>query len=302
MATKLQEHHAATTGDTQLTEEQRALLPSDEDVQFYHEHGYYISKQIFTDDEVDAMLRGSDRFYALDLDEPHVGIFEKFRPTGDYGDGLRKHDYASFFNRELARLTRSPLIGAIAARLADSPSIRLWHDQLLYKPADSPNKKIAVGWHTDRQYWKACSSAAMLTAWIPFHDCDETMGTISFIDRSHRWPDNTDGLDFFSRDLEGLEQRFNTGGEPVTRVPANLRKGQVSFHNCLTIHGSGPNRGGAPRRSIAVHLQNEANCYQAYRRPDGQLATHSNVILCRKVDGVPDFADPVVCPVLFHAR
>ena len=46
-----------------LTDEERALLPSDEDVAFYAEHGWYLSKKLFTDEEVDGLLDASERFY-----------------------------------------------------------------------------------------------------------------------------------------------------------------------------------------------------------------------------------------------
>jgi ectoine hydroxylase-related dioxygenase (phytanoyl-CoA dioxygenase family) len=108
----------------------------------------------------------------------------------------------------LAHIGRNPILGAIASRLTNSPEIRLWHDQLLLKPPDKADVKSNVGWHTDRGYWKPCSSALMVTAWIPFHNCDEEMGTITMIDGSHRWPDNTRKLNFFSNDLEGLEREF----------------------------------------------------------------------------------------------
>ncbi len=285
-----------------LTPEQVALLPSDEDVCFYREHGYYLSQQIFSEAQVDALLDASERYYAGEVDEPGNPALRRYQPDGDYGNGLRKHDYASFFSRELARLTRSPLIGAIAARLAGSPSIRLWHDQLLYKPVDYANKKVSVGWHTDRQYWRSCSSTTMLTAWIPFHDCGEEMGTITFFDRSLQWADKAEGLNFFSNDLEGMEARLKMHDRSIVKIPGNLKKGQVSFHHCLTIHGSGPNYGSAPRRSIAVHLQDEANRYQRYRQGNGELASHANDRLCREVEDVPDYTDPYVCPVLFRTR
>lgn len=276
------------------------MLPTDDDVRFYQEHGYYLSKPFYTAQEIDSALAGSERFYACDFDEPDLPQLEPFRPKSRPGDGLRKNDYASFFNKGLGNLVRNPLLGAIAARLTGAPSIRLWHDQLLYKPVESSDRKANVGWHTDRGYWKTCTSPGMLTAWIPFHDCDETMGTITMIDSSHVWPDNTDGLDFFSNDLEGLESKFNTGGRPVVKVPMNLKKGQVSFHNCLTIHGSGPNHGTSPRRSIAVHLQDAANRYQVYRHPNGDLARHANDDLVRKDEnGLPDYTDPNICPTLY---
>jgi ectoine hydroxylase-related dioxygenase (phytanoyl-CoA dioxygenase family) len=283
-----------------LTDEQLALLPSDDDVKFYREHGFYLSKQIYTDEQIESALRGADRFYKGERDEL-VKAQDKFIPgwNASQGDVLRKNDYSSFQNRELFQFVRNPLVGAIAAKLSGSPTIRLWHDQLLWKPIDQPDKKANVGWHTDRGYWKTCTSTNLITAWVPFHDCDDAMGTITMIDGSHRWPDNTENLNFFSSDLEGLEKNFNTGGNAIKKIPANLKKGCVSFHHCLTIHGSGPNRSNQPRRSIAIHLQDETNRWQEHRRGDGSLAMHWNDRLCRKVDGKPDYTDPEVCPVLW---
>lgn len=282
-----------------LTPAQESLLPSDDDVRFYNEHGWYHSKPLFSADEIADALRGSEEFYAGKIDECALPLPEGVLPKGTYS-GLRKNDYASFLNRALATLTRSALLGAVAGRLAGTSEIRLWHDQLLYKPPADPTKPTNVGWHTDRGYWKTCTSPKMLTAWIPFHDCDEQMGTICMIDGSHKWPDNTQALDFFSSDLEGLEKRFDTGGNPVVKVPINLKLGEVSFHNCLTIHGSGPNHRDTPRRSIAVHLQDESNRWQEYHFPDGRLAHHTDDTLCRKIDGKPDYTDPAVCPALWR--
>jgi hypothetical protein len=285
-----------------LSDHERDLLPSDDEVRFYQEHGYYFSRKIYSDEEIDRALAGSERYYAGERDNPlpeGTRFFPGWKP--EMGDVLRKNDYASLQNRELSAIVRKPILGAIAARLSGSPVIRLWHDQLLYKPVDTPDKPANVGWHTDRGYWKTCTSTNMITAWIPFHDCDEQMGTIMMIDGSHRWPDNTEKLNFFSHDLEGLEKSFDTGGNAIVKVPANLRKGCVSFHHCLTIHGSGPNRSTQPRRSIAVHMQDQSNRYQEQRRADGSLAFHYNDKLCRKESaGHPDYTDPAACPVLWE--
>lgn len=283
-----------------LSEEEATLLPGDDDVAFYHDHGYWQTGKIFTDEEINAAVTGSERFYAgerNDFPPPHGReIPEGWVP--DQGDGLRKNDYASLQNRPLAALVRKPLLGAIAARLAGAP-IRLWHDQLLYKPPTQGAGSANVGWHTDRQYWRTCTSDNMLTAWIPFHDSFEEQGTITMIDGSHRWPDMADELDFFNVDLNALEARFNSKGEAIVKVPMNLPKGHVSFHHCRTIHGSGPNRGTTPRRSIAVHLQDDANRYREFRDARGNLAGHVNNRLCLTVDGHPDFTDPEVCPPLW---
>lgn len=278
-----------------LLSEELELLPSDDDVAFYREHGYYKSKKIFTDGEINAAIEGSERYYRGERDTSLPHEVRGWQP--EHGDVLRKNDFASLQNRELAALVHKPLLGAIAARLCGS-SVRLWHDQLLYKPISNPEKAANVGWHTDRAYWKTCTSETMLTAWIPFHDCDEKMGTIMMIDQSLHWSDTTEGLDFFSNDLAGLEKNFKTEGRPIVKVPMNLLKGEVSFHSCLTIHGSGPNLSTQPRRSIAVHMQDQANYYREFHVQDGSLACHGLDSLCQQVDGHPDYADPRMCPPL----
>lgn len=296
-------HHStqAPSPATSLSGEQATFLPTDQDVVLYQERGYYLSPVILSDEQIDAAIAGSERFYAGKITDPGIEALERYRPTGTVPEGLRKNDYASFFCPELATLTRQPILGAIAARLTGAPSIRLWHDQLLYKPTDRPEQLARVGWHTDRQYWLCCSSDAMLTAWIPFHDCDVEMGSIAFVEGSQRWAEQSKGLNFFSHDLDAIEQGFASGGRPVIKTTMTFRKGQVSFHNCRTIHGSGPNQRREPRRAIAVHLQDEANHYREYVREDGQLARHANNALCRQVDGVPDYTDPTICPVLFRS-
>ena len=48
----------------ELSPEQRELLPSDEDVAFYREHGWYISKKIVPDGLIDEAKYGSERHFA----------------------------------------------------------------------------------------------------------------------------------------------------------------------------------------------------------------------------------------------
>ncbi len=190
-----------------------------------------------------------------------------------------------------------PSIGATAARLTGADSIRLWHDQLLYKPVDGPDVPANVGWHTDRQYWQCCSSGEMLTAWVGFHDVDPAGGSVGFVDGSNHW--DVTGLDFFSQDLDGLAQRVADQGYEMNVAPVTMRRGQVSFHHCRTVHGSGPNRSADPRRSIAIHLQPGDNHWRDHRDENGEPAVHTNNRLVREVDGAPDYADPAVCPTLY---
>ena len=274
------------------------LLPTAEEIETYQEKGWYISRPLFTDAELDAAIQASEAYYdsldAQQIDLPNGGTYQLAWWKGTGADKLRKNDYSTLIVPQLAALLHKPILGAIAALLAGD-DIRLWHDQLLYKPPSEPDAPQAVGWHTDYGYWRTCSSPEMLTAWVPFTDMDEAIGTIAFVDGSHQWPANNH-LNFFSSDLDGLEQQFNTGGAAVVKSPALLQRGQVTFHNCRTIHGSAPNHTGRPRRSIALHLQPGANAWMERRNEAGELARHSNDNLVRQTDGHPDYTDPTFCP------
>lgn len=56
-----------------LTAEERALLPTDEEVAFYAEHGWYLSKKLFTDEETDLLESASERFYSGHRDRTLAG-------------------------------------------------------------------------------------------------------------------------------------------------------------------------------------------------------------------------------------
>jgi ectoine hydroxylase-related dioxygenase (phytanoyl-CoA dioxygenase family) len=272
------------------------LLPTDEDVAFYAEHGYWISGPILPDAVIDAAERGMERLYVLDTDRVLPDGKLRYGWTHDDGDVLRKNDYSSLVVDELAALVRQPVIAACAARLSGADTIRLWHDQLLYKPSDS-TRSANVGWHTDRQYWRTCSSESMLTAWVPFHHVGTEHGVVSFVDGSHRWPEDIVG-DFFNPDLSRLDAL--RASRQVEIAAHDIPRGGMSFHHCRTIHGSGPNLSGAPRRALAIHLQPGDNEFVLRHDADGNLVGHANDGLCRSTAaGLPDYSDSVVCPQLW---
>ena len=180
---------------------------------------------------------------------------------------LRKNDYSSLLVDDLRVLTTHPLIGAMAAVLAGVDSIRLWHDQLLFKPSVDDGVTRNVGWHTDRQYWLSASSDRMLTGWVPFHDVRPDHGPVMFVDGSHRWETHATG-DFWNHDLDALAKVASGHDAHVSQ--ALVPRGGISFHHCRTVHGSGPNISGEPRRAIAVHLQDGANEFRHFTSPDGR--------------------------------
>jgi ectoine hydroxylase-related dioxygenase (phytanoyl-CoA dioxygenase family) len=294
-----------------LTAEEQDLLPSDADVQWYAEHGWYLSKQLLSDDEADALASASERFYAghrdrrLAVRPPNLAYWE---PSD--GPVQRHNDYVHYESEAIARILRKPLIGAVAARLAGAAEIRVFQSTLIYKPPVAGEPTNLVPWHADRHYWQTCTSQRMLTAFIPFHDCDEEFGTITIVDGSHLWQEPDGGDDstrhFARRDRDELEsllaQTARHNGADVRKIPMVIPKGHMSFHHCRVYHGSGPNRRGLPRRAISFHLQDGENQWRSFSRPDGGLLAYNHDVVVRKTgQGTPDYADPDFCPVLWRS-
>jgi ectoine hydroxylase-related dioxygenase (phytanoyl-CoA dioxygenase family) len=286
-----------------LAAAQLELLPTEEDVAFYEEHGWYISPQILSDEVIDRAIAASDRFYQGERDAT-LSVsngYSNWQPADGY-DIVRNNEFVSLQHWGLRQLALQPIIGAIAAKLARTKQIRLLDDQLVYKPPQDLNGKSAVGWHADAAYWSTCSSNNLLTAWIPFHDCDESRGPLVVLDKSHKWSGIENTRFFNYPNLEEMAQTFGREGRQIVKVPITLKKGQVSFHHCWTIHGSYPNRSDSFRLAMAVHLQDEANCYRPFRNPQGKEIHIFDEMLCRKLpNGNPDFSDPAVFPVLWSA-
>jgi ectoine hydroxylase-related dioxygenase (phytanoyl-CoA dioxygenase family) len=303
---------AASTAELfALTEREIALLPSDEDVEFYARHGWYLSKKLFTDDEVDELVAVSERYYAGERDRrlpvrpPKLAYWE---PAN--GDVQRHNDYVHYENDAFAKTLLKPLIGAVAARLARADEIRVYQSTLILKPPAPAEPTNIVPWHFDKHYWASSASERMLTAFIPFHDCGEEMGTITMVDGSHLWQeigsDDSTVRHFAERDRSQLEQMLTANATyndaTVKKIPMIIPKGHMSFHHCRIYHGSGPNVSGRPRRAISLHLQDGDNAYREFPLSDGTLASYNHDWLVRRTPaGHPDYADPDYCPVLYIA-
>ena len=276
------------------------LLPTETDVALYRERGYYVSRRIIANEVIDEAARGAERHFAGERDFrlPVASGFGDWTP-GD-PDGIRNSEFVTLQNAQIRALVVQPIIGAIAACLTGSNTIRLWDDQLVWKsPSPTTGDGPVIGWHTDRAYWMTCTSQEMLTAWIPFHDCPEGMGPVIYIEGSHRWPETDAMRTFNTQDLDILERRFGEGADSLKRVMA-LEKGQMSFHHSRLIHGSDLNRGTLPRVSLALHMQDGSNRWRHYLNEQGVQWELTNDRLARKkADGTPDYTDPSVFPVLW---
>ncbi len=235
-------------------------LPTPEDIAFYRENGFWLSPKLFEDDELEEFRRHHAMVVA--------GDYVTRRPplSRDPGPGdtsrLVQVNNAYWTDATIARLVLDVRIGRIAARLAGVRGVRLWHDQLLYKPPHS-GRAGNIGWHQDRGYWRCIDRDEALTAWVALDDVDEGNGCMEVVPGSHKW-----GLleedHFYQQDIEIQTERIEQKtGRPFRTTPCILKAGCVSFHHCYTVHGSRHNASNRPRISIAIHLIPDGTRYVA---------------------------------------
>jgi ectoine hydroxylase-related dioxygenase (phytanoyl-CoA dioxygenase family) len=155
-------------------------------------------------------------------------------------------------------LIHNPVIVQELVQLTGASELRLWHDQIQYKPAQVGGVNM---WHQDSPYWPTLMPKdQQITAWVALDDVDEDNGCMSMVPGSHRWGDQISFLHTF-KDFDALPPEFD--GHRLTRISCPVRRGEVHYHHSLTWHGSHANRSGRPRRAIALHYMTGDTRYVA---------------------------------------
>jgi hypothetical protein len=253
----------------------------------YTSNGFYLNPDsIFPDDVVQAAVDGMDEVREGNYDTGETPELSPWNP-GDDPNTLCKIEMPQKANRAIQNLLKHSSLGKLAAEITGADMVQIWWVQLLYKPSTSPEaaaqSPTRVGWHQDFQYWndwEECSE--LFTAWIALSDVTEDSGPVKFVQGSHQWGFLNEG-DFFSQGGEELDKGLVVpAGKEWQEVNGILKPGGVSFHHCLTYHGSGVNVSGSPRRSFAVHLRTEkSRCLN----PNGHLTKFMD--------------DHEICPIIF---
>jgi phytanoyl-CoA hydroxylase len=145
-----------------------------------------------------------------------------------------------------------PEVCAMVAQLIGHPVLRVWHDQVQYKP---PRVGGPTDWHQDHPYWPIIQPADLVSAWVALDDADLENGCMWMVPGSHRWGPHKGGT--IGTDPETFaplpDRALLPAGADVTPVPCPVPWGHVMFHHCLTWHGSPPNDSERGRPAIAVH-------------------------------------------------
>ncbi|WP_219835203.1 phytanoyl-CoA dioxygenase family protein [Paenibacillus sp. R14(2021)] len=137
------------------------------------------------------------------------------------------------------------------AQLCRTGEVRVWHDQIQYKP---PLSGGPTGWHQDHPLWPIIQPADLVSAWVALDDAIIENGCMWMVPGSHKWGNHQKHL-ASTKEFKPYHKQpeLLPDGAVVEAVPFEIKKGQVGYHHSLTWHGSPHNRSDMKRRAIAVH-------------------------------------------------
>lgn len=147
-------------------------------------------------------------------------------------------------NATIRSLILSPQLGKLAAILLGVPSVRLSHDQVLFKRPHSPRTPV----HADQYHWPV-SSCETLTFWLPLHDILSEHGPLNFFRGSHRMLPKMRN-DLFRRSSDDARDLLIQNG--FDRIEGTFAAGDISAHYGWTFHDSAENSTDVTRKAYSV--------------------------------------------------
>lgn len=229
------------------------MPPTESQVESYHKDGYLLGPTVLKMSEVEELRSELDRVI-------HAGKDQEPGPVSILNMQGEKKPVWQIVNIWQAspafkRLIENQIIVNWASVLSGGKQLRVWHDQIQYKPSREGGVNH---WHQDWPYWPVLSGPHQVSAWVALDRADEENGCMSMVKGSHVWGNKIRDL----HNLKGLEGMPNSwDGKKVEISRRIVDVGQVHFHHPMTFHGSPGNPSSRPRRALAIHYMTEQTLF-----------------------------------------
>lgn len=223
---------------------------SAEEVKKFNVDGYLKGHKIMSDDEVETLREETMRVIRDREDK------SKPQPIMLHNMGKNGTEVWQIVNIWRAspafkKLVMNKTIAEEMVQLTGAKTLRIWHDQIQYKPAGVGGANM---WHQDAPYWPPLAPMTQVTAWVALDDVDPENGCMSMVPGSHLWGNQIK----FIHTLKGWDDMPGEfEGRKIEVRTCPVRKGEVHYHHALTWHGSPANNSQRPRRAIALHFMSE---------------------------------------------
>jgi len=217
------------------------MVPSEQQRERFEDHGWLVLRGVVPTERVAQLTRAFDHRMSSLL------------PASSGESSLLQLPAACRTDEVLLRHLYEG-VAELAGHLIGAPSMHLLQDVLLLK---LPSGDGSVDPHQDYTYTGFLDPAAIVSVGLALTPAAEEDGCLYVIDASHRWG-LVGELHVFSEELQrGIHDLLSPAQRDLlehAKVPLEVHPGDVTLHHCLTFHGSYPNLGHHPRKTIVTHL------------------------------------------------
>lgn len=216
---------------------------SQEEIDRFQADGFLLVEDFFSEEEMEIYGKSVDAAVEYRTSDDHRELSDKNLYEQTFMQCMRLWEDRP----DVVPFTFHPKLCAAAAALLQTDSVRLWHDQALYK--EPGGRKTDA--HLDYPFWPVVEQD-LVSVWIPFQDIHPGSGMMSYVQGSHRIG-YTEFVDIGQ--LHGGEP-FDLLKEPqiakLPLIPVPARKGSAIFHHACTIHAADANETDATRRVFTM--------------------------------------------------
>jgi ectoine hydroxylase-related dioxygenase (phytanoyl-CoA dioxygenase family) len=205
----------------------------------FAEHGFVKLKRVLTPETI-AAYEPEITGKVIELNAQHLPLEER----DTYEKAFLQVMNLWQDSEQVLEFVSSPRLARIAAQLLGVRSVRLYHDQALYKESGGG----VTPWHADQYYWPFATDRCV-TVWIPLQQTPLEMGPLAFASGSHAFEHGRD-LPISDESERVLQEALAEQEFPEVVEPYEL--GEVSYHLGWTFHHAAPNNTDVPRRVMTI--------------------------------------------------
>ncbi|MBV7338921.1 phytanoyl-CoA dioxygenase family protein [Chloroflexi bacterium TSY] len=214
----------------------------------YHQDGYLLVPELFTQQEVEAMLTAV---------EEGGRVADSTKDTSDAGGKTaRLAIWFELGNDIWTAISTHPRI-VNNVRMLMGEEIAFFHGKVMLK---EPHSGGAWEWHQDYGYWynQGYAYPRMMSAFVALDPATRENGCLQVLHSSHLLG-RLDHTEVGSQTGAEIE-RMRRIEEMLERIYCEMSPGSVLFFHCNLLHGSAPNESDQSRRSFII-------CYNALTNP-----------------------------------
>lgn len=220
-------------------------LLTDEQIAFFHEHGYVSVDAVMPPEEIEKIRAVYDRLFNEDRSKADADLHDL---SGERVAGkkvaipqiLQPAKYAP-------GLLESQLVANLKAMMKQlhGDDTKMVGDHAINKP---PHNAAPTPWHQDEAYWNPAKDYRSLSAWVALQPATTVNGCMVFVPGSHRLeiiPHQPIGDNPLTPGLEVVPGAFDFSSAVACELPA----GGATFHDGRTLHYTPPNNSDDFRRA-----------------------------------------------------